>query len=66
MKKERLTKVLVVGGVVAMLVSALILNLAINSRGKDPYGYKLDLKLQRAGKDPYGFTKLLPMNQLGK
>lgn len=66
MKKERLTKVLVVGGVVLVLALSLISNITINSRGKEPFGHRPNTQLQRAGKEPFGFTKLLPLNQLGK
>lgn len=66
MKKEKLTKVLVVGGVVLALVLSLISNVTINSRGRDPFGYKPNKQLQRVGRDPFGFAKLLPLNQLGK
>lgn len=66
MKKERLTKVLVVGGIVLVLALSLISNITTNSRGKEPFGHKPNTQLQRAGKEPFGFAKLLPINQLGK
>lgn len=65
MKKERLTKVLVVGGVALALILGLCTSININARGKDPFGNK-ESQIRYAGKDPFGFAKLLPMNQLGK
>lgn len=65
MKKERLTKVLVVGGIALTLMLGMCYNI-INSRGKNPFGYNVNPSKQMAGKNPFGFAKLLPLNQLGK
>lgn len=57
MKKERLTKGLVVGGVIFTLALTIASGVGtkVNTRGKNPFGTKTQEKL-RAGKNPFGLV----------